>query len=75
MHEYSDSKYKMFSLLAQLVKNVPAVQETQVLFLGPEDPLEIEMAIHSSILPGKSGGQRSLVGYIHSMRSRESEMT
>ena len=53
MHKYSDTKYKMFSLLAQLVKNLPAVQETQVLFLGPEDPPEIEMAIHSSILAWK----------------------
>ena len=31
--------------------------------LGGEDPLEEEMAIHSSILSGKSHGQRSLVGY------------
>ena len=31
--------------------------------LGWEDPLEEEMAIHSSILPGKSYGQRSLAGY------------
>ena len=38
------------SLLAQLVKNLPAVQETPVRFLGWEDPLEKEMAIHSSIL-------------------------
>ena len=32
------------------VKNLPAVQETQVLSLGWEDPLEKEMATHSSIL-------------------------
>ena len=32
-----------------MVKNLPAVQETQVQSLGPEDPLEKEMAIHSSI--------------------------
>ena len=31
--------------------------------LGQEDPLEEEMATHSSILPGKSHGQRSLAGY------------
>ena len=31
-------------------KNPPAVQETQVRFLGQEDPLEKEMATHSSIL-------------------------
>ena len=38
------------SLVAQLVKNLPAVQETWVRFLGWEDPLEKEIATHSSIL-------------------------
>ena len=33
-----------------MVKNLPAVQETQVLSLGQEDPLEKGMTIHSSIL-------------------------
>ena len=36
--------------MAQLVKNLPAMQETQVQSLGEEDPLEEEMATHSSIL-------------------------
>ena len=49
--------------MAQSVKKLPAVQETQVLSLGQEDPLEKEMAKHSVSLPGKSHGQRSLVGY------------
>ena len=38
------------SLVAQMVKNLPAVQETQVQSLGQEDPLEKGMATHSSIL-------------------------
>ena len=38
------------SLIAQLVKNLPTMQETQVKFLGQEDPLENEMATHSSTL-------------------------
>ena len=38
------------SLVAQLVKTLPAMQETQIRFLGWEDPLEKEMATHSSIL-------------------------
>ena len=38
------------SLIAQSVKNLPAMQETWVRFLGREDPLEKEMATHSSIL-------------------------
>ena len=36
--------------MAQMVKNPPAMQETWVGFLGQEDPLEKEMATHSSIL-------------------------
>ena len=38
------------SLVAQLVKNPPAMQETQVRSLGQEDSLEKGMATHSSIL-------------------------
>ena len=38
------------SLVAQTVKNLPAMQETWVQSLGQEDPLEKRMAIHSSIL-------------------------
>ena len=41
------------SLIAQMVKNLPAVQETQVQSLGQEDTLEKEMATHSSILAWK----------------------
>ena len=38
------------SLVPQMVKNLPAMQETQVPSLGQEDPLEKGMATHSSIL-------------------------
>ena len=38
------------SLVAQMVKNLPAMQEAQVRSLGREDPLEKGMATHSSIL-------------------------
>ena len=38
------------SLMAQMVKNLSALQETQVCSLGGEDPLEKEMATQSSIL-------------------------
>ena len=40
-------------LVAQIVKNLPATQETQVRSLSWEDPLEKEMATHSSILVWK----------------------
>ena len=39
------------------------MQETQVWSLGREDPLEMGMATHFSILAGESHGQRCLVGY------------
>ena len=41
---------KWASLVAQLVKNLPAMQETPVQFLGQEDPLEKRQAPHCSIL-------------------------
>ena len=41
------------SLVAQSIKNLPVVQETQVQSVGWEDPLEKEMATHSSILAWK----------------------
>ena len=43
-------KYSWASLVAQLVKNLPAMQETWVQSLGWEDPLEKGKATHSSIL-------------------------
>ena len=57
---------KWASLIAQSVKKLPAMQETQVQLLGQEDPLEKEMAIHSSILAWKilwteeAGGLQSM---------------
>ena len=50
------------SLVAQTVKNLPAMQETWVRSLGWEDLLEKGMATHCSIL-GEAHGQGSLVGY------------
>ena len=41
------------SLVPQMVKNLPAMQETQVPSLGQEDPLEKGMATHASILAGR----------------------
>ena len=51
------------SVVAQTVKNPPAMQETWVSSLGWEDPLEKGMVTHSSILPGEFHRQRSPVGY------------
>ena len=55
--------YNLASLVAQMVKNVPAMQETRVRSLGQEDPLEKEMATHSSILAWRIPWKRSLAGY------------
>ena len=51
------------SLVAQLIKNPPAMWETWVRSLGWEDPPEESMATHSSILLENPHGQRSLAGY------------
>ena len=50
------------SLVAQLVKNPPAMWETWVRSLGWEDPLEKEMQPTPVFLPRESHGRRSLVG-------------
>ena len=50
-------------LSGSVVKNLPTMQEMQVQSLGQEDPLEKEMAAHSTILAWESHGQRSLAGY------------
>ena len=42
--------HHLYTLVAQMVKRLPAMRETWVRFLGREDPLEKEMATHSSIL-------------------------
>ena len=47
---YSIQDLNLASLIAQLVKHLPAMQETLVRFLGQEDPLEKGKASHSSIL-------------------------
>ena len=60
---YSGPYCSWSSLVAQMVKRLPAMQETWVQSLGREHPLEKEMAAHSSVLAGKSNGQRSLMGH------------
>ena len=47
---YQNLKIKITWVLAQMVKTLPAIQETQVRSLGWQDHLEKEMTIHSSIL-------------------------
>ena len=49
--------------MAQMVKNLPKMQETRVWFLGQEDPLEEGMATHSGILAWRIPWTESLAGY------------
>ena len=61
-------------LVAHMVKNLSAMQETRVRSLGQEDPLEKEMATHSSILAWEIPWTEELGG-LQSIRSQESEAT
>ena len=60
--------------MAQRAKKLSAMRETQVGFLGWEDPLEKGMATHPLFWLGKSQGQRSLASY-SPWGSRESDAT
>ena len=62
------------SVVAQMVKNLPAMQETWARSLGWEDLLEEGMATHSSILAWRIPWTEELVGYIPWGR-KESDMT
>ena len=59
---------------SSLVKNLPAMQEIQVQFVGYEDLLEKEMASHSSILAWRIPWTEEL-GILQSIESQESDMT
>ena len=65
------------ALVSQMVKNPPAMRETQVQSLGQEDPLEKGMAMHSSIL-GESWRipwTESLAGYtVHGVAKRGTQL-
>ena len=62
------------SLIAQSIKNLTAMQETWVQFLGWEDTLEKEMATHSSILAWRIPWTEK-PGRLQFMGSQESDMT
>ena len=63
-HQFFGARLSLWaSLVAQRLKCLPAMWETWVRSLGQEDPLEKEMATHSSILAWEIHGWRSLVAY------------
>ena len=61
-------------MVAQKVKNLPVMRETQIPSLGWEDPLEKEMQPTPVFLPGESQGRGSLAG-CHLLGRTESDMT
>ena len=60
------------SLVAQMVKNLPVTRETQVQYLGWEDPLEKKLATHSSILAWRVPWTEEPSG-LHSMGLQKSQ--
>ena len=64
----------IFKDVAQVVKNLPAVQETQPQSLSQKDPLEKDMATHSSIFAWRIPWAEE-PGGLHSKGCKESDMT
>ena len=62
------------SLVTQLVKNPPAMQETLVQFQGWEDPLEEGMAIHPSILAWRIPWTEELGGPVHGVTESQTRL-
>ena len=70
--------YLRASLVVQRLKRLPAMWETWVRSLGREDPLEKEMATHSSVLAWRVSWTEKLVGYsprVTKSRTRLSDFT
>ena len=74
LKQLSSSTSSRAFLLAQTLKNLPAMWETQVRSLGGEDPWRRKWLPTPILLPGESHGQRSLVG-CGPRGHRESDMT
>ena len=70
---YVTYDYVQASLLAQTVKNLSAMRETQVRPLGQEDALEKGMATPLVFLPGEFLGQRNTVHGVAKSRTRLSD--
>ena len=63
------------SLVAQMVKKLPAMQETQGQSQGLEDPLEKEMATHSSILAWRIPWTEELVTTVHEVTKSQTQLS
>ena len=67
--------YLETSLVAQMVKCLPTVRENRVWSLGREDPLENEMATHSSTLGWKIHGWRSRQATVHGVAKSQARLS
>ena len=67
--------YSLYILFTQMVKSLPAVQETQVRFLGQEDPLEKEMATHTSILAWRILWTEEPGGLVHGVTKSQTRLS
>ena len=67
--------YSRYILFTQMVKSLPAVQETQVRFLGQEDPLEKEMATHTSILAWRILWTEEPGGLVHGVTKSQTRLS
>ena len=63
------------SLVAQKIKNLPAMQETWVQSLGWEDPLEKEMATHASILAWRIPWRGAWWATVHGVRKSRTQLS
>ena len=61
--------------MSQMVKNLPAVQETWIGFLGQEEPLEEEMATHSSILAWNSMDRGAQQAAVHGVAKNQTQLS
>ena len=59
--------------MVQMVKNLPAMQESPVRSLGQEDPQEKRMASTPILLPGEFHGQRILAGKLYLRKSTHTD--
>ena len=68
-------KFSSVNLVAQMVKNPPAIQETWVRSLGQEDPLEEGMATHSSILAWRRPMDRAWQATVHGITKSQTRLS
>ena len=75
IYKITKKKERSHLLVAQMVKNLSAMQETQVPSLGRDDPLEKGMATHSSILAWKIPWTEELRATVHGVAKSQTRLS